>query len=312
MTSILTGLLGYGFYHVVGKTLKGWQYMMLLIACCSMITGVVVGYVLPDSPPRAKCFSEEDKLLIVERVRANDQGIKNTHWNPEQFREALTDPLIYLFFILLVLNTLITGGLGTFSNLLINQAFGFDVLNAQLLTMPLGTFSIILLMSSAWISNKTNQTLLVIFGLAIPNIVGTIVLITVAPSHTTRGGLLAAFYLMQCFQAQSPLIMSLVGRNFAGQTKKVLAYGVAFIAWAGGNAIGSQLFQSKWAPRYIPSLYAHLGIYALFIIILASIRFLLVWRNKKKEKAAGGGPAVHLRAFEDLTDLKNPEFRYTV
>ena len=225
-------------------------------------------------------------------------------------------------------STMITGGLGTFANLLINQAFGFDAAHSQLLTMPQGTLSILLLLSSAWAAKRTNQTLLVIFALTIPNIVGTIVLITVTPSPTSRGGLVAAFYLMQCFQAQSPLIMSLVGSecilcgtrrsdqrtgNFAGQSKKVAAYAFAFVAWAGGNAIGSQIFQAKWAPRYLPTLYCHLGIYAAFIVLVFIIRVLLVFRNKKKVKERGDLSSAqighaHSRAFDDLTDMQNPEF----
>jgi hypothetical protein len=34
-----------------------------------------------------------------------------------------------------------------------------------------------------------------------PNLIGTIVLICVAPGPGTQGGLIFAFYLMQCFQA---------------------------------------------------------------------------------------------------------------
>lgn len=78
--------------------------------------------------------------------------------------------------------------------------------------MPLGALSALLLMSSSWMAKRTNQTIYVLVGLCVPNIVGTIVLITVTPSATTRGGLLIAFYIMQCFQAQSPLILSSCGR----------------------------------------------------------------------------------------------------
>jgi hypothetical protein len=37
----------------------------------------------------------------------------------------------------------------------------------------------------------------------VPNIVGTIVLATVAPSSRTQGGLIVAFYCMQVFQSVS-------------------------------------------------------------------------------------------------------------
>jgi hypothetical protein len=52
----------------------------------------------------------------------------------------------------------------------------------------------------------------------IPNIVGTIVLLTVAPSTATRGGLLVAFYVMQCYQAQTPLMYNLISREYSPRT----------------------------------------------------------------------------------------------
>lgn len=149
-------------------------------------------------------------------------------------------------------------------------------------------------------------------GLKIPNIVGTIVLITVPPGPTTKGGLLVAFYIMQCCQAQNPIIFSLLSRNVAGQTKKVAGYSMAFLGWAAGNAVAPQLFQAKWAPRYKITLYIHLGLYAVFFGVICLCHFVLASRNKAKEKAAreqGISENEHLNAFEDLTDLQNPEFR---
>jgi hypothetical protein len=77
------------------------------------------------------------------------------------------------------------------------------------------------------------------------------------------------------------------------------------------NSVASQLFQSQWAPRYIPSLYAHLGIYAAFVVLMLCIRALLVHRNKVRDRAAAaaGVEVTHLHAFEDLTDGQNPDFR---
>lgn len=40
-------------------------------------------------------------------------------------------------------------------------------------------------------------------GFTIPNIAGTIVLLTVEQSNKTKGGLVAAFYIMQLFGAVS-------------------------------------------------------------------------------------------------------------
>lgn len=82
------------------------------------------------------------------------------------------------------------------------------------------------------------------------------------------------------------------------------------IAWAGGNSVGPQLFQSIWAPRYFNTLYIHLGLYGLYIIVMLAMRTLLVRRNKKRD-AALVGENMHAHAFEDKTDLQNAEFRYS-
>jgi len=55
------------------------------------------------------------------------------------------------------------------------------------------------------------------------------------------------------------------------------------IGWAGGNAIAPQLFQAVWAPRYLNSLYIHLGLYGAFIATALATRLLLVRRNQNKE-----------------------------
>lgn len=54
--SIISGLLGWGFYQVQpGQVrLKAWQMLFVIIAALSIVLGVVVGLFLPDSPPRAK------------------------------------------------------------------------------------------------------------------------------------------------------------------------------------------------------------------------------------------------------------------
>ena len=59
--------------------------------------------------------------------------------------------------ILNIFSTLVVGGLGTFSNLLVNKAFGFDVLQSQLLSMPTGTVVVIIYAITAYIITKTNQ-----------------------------------------------------------------------------------------------------------------------------------------------------------
>jgi hypothetical protein len=59
---------------------------------------------------QAKWASQEDKIKLVERVRANDQGIKQKVWKKDQAREAWTDPFTWLLFIMMFFQSLVVGG----------------------------------------------------------------------------------------------------------------------------------------------------------------------------------------------------------
>lgn len=47
---------------------------------------------------RAKCYSEEDKKLMVERLRSNQTGLQNKTFRKEQMYEGLfKDPQIWAY-----------------------------------------------------------------------------------------------------------------------------------------------------------------------------------------------------------------------
>jgi len=98
---------------------------------------------LPSTPTESRFLTEDDKTKIVERVRANAQGTKQKVWKSDQAREAFRDPYTLILFALPFFNTLVVGGINTFNSLLINKAFGFDVITSTLLGIPLAAASVL-------------------------------------------------------------------------------------------------------------------------------------------------------------------------
>ncbi|KAL2128522.1 hypothetical protein VTI74DRAFT_9082 [Chaetomium olivicolor] len=309
------GLLAYCFSLIRTGPLKSWQWLFMSYGIVSVFYGAFVGWWMPDSPMRAKCFTEEDKHLMVERVRANQTGIQNRKFKKEQVWEGLKDPQAWGYALIQLCTTLPTSGLGSFQGLII-RGFGFTVLQTQLLAMVLGAYIIIVLLSSSWLVKKTNQNLLVMLGFVIPSFIGTICLMTV-PLHTLgqKVGLLICYYITLSFWSAQTLALSMVSRNIAGQTKKSVVVALNFIIWSTGNAIGPQVFLTWDGPRYFIAFATHLGCYSLLVIVIVGLRFYLVRENKKRDALAAAGVSeakddrmVH--AFEDLTDKENPNFRY--
>lgn len=100
---IVGGLLAYCFSLIQpGGPLKSWQAIFIAYGCISVVWGFFVGWWMPDSPMRAKCFSEEDKRLMIERIRDNQTGVQNKVFRREQMIEGLLDPQTWCYCLIAV------------------------------------------------------------------------------------------------------------------------------------------------------------------------------------------------------------------
>ncbi|KAF8534644.1 major facilitator superfamily domain-containing protein [Trichophaea hybrida] len=312
---IVGGLLAYSFSNIPNSAkLLSWQALFISYGIGSVFWGFFVFCYMPDSPMRAKCFSEDDKRLMVERVRDNQTGIQNRTFRKEQVIEAFCDPQTWCFALVQLLTTLPTSGLGAFANIVI-QSFHFSVLQTQLLAMVLGAYIIIVLLGSAYLVKRTGQNTIVMFCSVVPAIGGSIILMTV--KDTSRGIsilLLISYYVCLSFWACATIGLALVSRNVAGQTKKTCVVAINFVSWAVGNSIGPQVFLSWNAPRYYIAFCTHLGCYAVLLSTLVFLRWWYIKENARKDKCIADGFAKKdddlKHSFEDLTDRENYNFRY--
>ncbi|KAN0110890.1 major facilitator superfamily transporter [Hyaloscypha variabilis] len=311
---VFGSLLAFGF-SFVPKTaaINSWQALFMTYGIITVFWGAFVLYWTPDSPMKAKCFTEEDKKLMIERVRENRTGVQNRKFRKDQVWDAACDPQVYAFALIQLFLTLPSGGLGAYANIII-KSFGFTTWQTQLLQMVSGVIQVISMLSAVWVDKRTKQTILPMMASVIPTIAGTVVLMTVPFEHSKRVGLLFAYYIMISFWACSGLALSLVTRNVAGQTKKSIVISVNFVFWATGNSIGPQVFQTKDAPRYFLALSIILGCFILLMITLGALRTYYIWQNKRRDGKIERGEAVadalYTHALEDITDRKNVNFRY--
>jgi sugar phosphate permease len=238
---IVGGLLAYVFSlpMISGGSVTSWQAFFITLGCLSVLWGIFVLLWMPDSAMSAKCFSEADKMLMVERVRSNQTGLQNRQWRKEQLKEAFLDPQMYAYCLIALTTTIPTSGLGSFANIIITESFHFDPLQTQLIAIPRGIAIIIILLSSTWLVNRTGQNLFVMAIYVIPSIIGTILLITFESTTGARKiGLLISYHIVLTFWAAQGLAMSMISRNVAGQTKKSIVVAANFACWAIGNSIG--------------------------------------------------------------------------
>lgn len=90
---VIGALLAFAFSHIPDTaTINSWQALFMTYGILTVFWGCFVIYWMPDSPMKAKCFSEEDKKLMIERVRENRTGVQNRKFRMEQVWDAAGDP----------------------------------------------------------------------------------------------------------------------------------------------------------------------------------------------------------------------------
>jgi len=57
------GIIAWGASHYVGHSIYSWQLLFLVLGCVTVVWACFIGWWVPDSPMKAKCFSEVIELL---------------------------------------------------------------------------------------------------------------------------------------------------------------------------------------------------------------------------------------------------------
>jgi MFS transporter, ACS family, allantoate permease len=110
---ILGGLVAYGIAVGTDKhpaAISGWKIVFLVTGLLTVVIGIAFLFTVPDNQMNARWLNKEDRVLAIERIRVNQQGIGNKHFKWYQVREALLDPLTWAFFFYALIADIPNGG----------------------------------------------------------------------------------------------------------------------------------------------------------------------------------------------------------
>ncbi|KAB5583435.1 major facilitator superfamily domain-containing protein [Coniochaeta sp. 2T2.1] len=345
VTAIVGSLVTYGLGSIHTTALFKYQIIFMFCGLLTVVYSVYVFFMMPDSPMEAKFLNEHEKVIAVERLRANQMGVISREWRWDHVWETFTDPKTYMWFFLILSISIPSGGISTFGNLVV-KSFGYTAFEAILFNIPFGVIQILAIVGGGWIATKIKSKGWTIVGFTIPPIIGTIMMLTV--SREKKGVLLFGYYLVSTFATITPLIYTWQAQNTAGDTKRKCTSGVVFVGMCTGNVVGPQLYAPKQAPKYHPGLLSNLVLFVVVAIFAILCMLYLFYLNKahgrqreslgksailvdesmmdKRDVRSGKAVAMELeeagqnnangrvlaedKGFDDTTDLKNEDFIY--
>jgi len=272
---------------------------------------------LPDLPSTAKFLTPRERLIAVNRVAANRQGVKNHHFSKHQAIQTFKDPKTYILFIMATGAQVPNSALTSFASIIVGS-FGFDTLGTQYMQIPGGAVQFLALIAGGfictyWPRNSRCLTMIVANCICI---LGAGLLVGLPRDN--KWGRLVALWLCYFQGLGFSMSLTMVSSNVAGYTKKQLTGAILFTGYCVGNIVGPQTFRDSESPTYHSAYIAMLVGYSvkLAMVVVLYIYMYSVNKQRDAEQAASGVTAEEdeRRAIErgmlDITEIDNRGFRY--
>ncbi|KAL2256113.1 hypothetical protein VTK26DRAFT_2168 [Humicola hyalothermophila] len=307
---IVGGVVSYGFQHIGSDSrLAGWRTMFLTLGCTTFLVGILVVLFLPDSPMKSKWLSDTEKVALLKHVSVNQTGIQNRTFRTKEIIEAFMDPQIYLFLLSVVLLSVSSGVVTSYSATLIKN-LGYDPKRAALMNTPSGAVSIFFTLFVGFGIRVQSHRWAFIIACIIPAILGGGLMSFLPTSN--RPGCLAGIYLVNAVVAPLAIFYNWVMANVGGATKRAFAAAVISGSFSLGNIIGPQTFQDRDAPEYRPAKMAVMGTQAGCAFTTFVLFLYYVWQNRSRSSHGENEETfMSPEAWARMTDKENKRFRYS-
>ena len=284
-----------------------YQYIFIIYGSFTVVWGIILFFVLPDSPVTCWFLNHEERIVAVARTKRNQTGMINRSFKREQLRETLIDVKTWWYFLFAFFANVPGGGLNAYVTTIIGN-FGFNPLNTVLLAMPWGAMATLgNIIAGLVISFTVGKRLHVIGAFVIPPLIGEVMQYLIP--HTQKGPSLFAYYLTGVYNAPYVMSLALMGSNVAGTTKKTVTAGLVWVAYCTGQISGPFFFRAQDAPQYNLGIAACLTSFAIQILMAVGFRLYLGHLNRRKDSFLHANnlrpedeSAEH--AFSDLTDIQ--------
>jgi len=255
----------------------------------------------------------------------NQTGVENKHYFViRRFWETIQDPRTWLF-ALFAATSNVVNSLTNQRQLIVAQ-FGFNDIQTTLLGCVDGVVEIVAIFVGVTLASQKHVGRAFSGVLMyVPAILGSILVSALPFSDTV--GLLFSYWISIFAIAPFSIFLGWIGALTSGHTRRITTNGIVLCAYAIGNAVSQFMWKAQYQPRnHIPWAVIAACNFGAGVMLLI-IRFMLASENKKRdaegyddtydnvyiaEEQADGNTVEKKvdKAFLDLTDKQNREFRY--
>ncbi|KAF2221518.1 retrograde regulation protein 2 [Elsinoe ampelina] len=304
------GLIAYGVLRMDGIAgYPGWRWLYILEGILTVLWAGACVFLVPKDYQTAYFLTPADKSLMKRRAEiAESYSGGDGHTSSADIKLAAKDIKSWAHGTIQICVVTILYGFGTFLPIIIRDGFGYSVVQAQYLVIPVNLWGAIVYAIGAWLMDRYGARFAALVVVAPFGVAGYALLLCPVPAAAKY----AATYLVAtaCFLCTGTNIAWLSG-NCAPDGKRAGSVGILLTLTNVGGVVSGQIYYSKAAPAFTLGHAWSLGCLALAWCGWWGVRAIYTRREAWKDRmiAEGWREGREEAEGEVFTD-RSPGFRY--
>lgn len=304
------GLVAYGISFMNGfNGWNAWRWIILINGLPTLVTGLVIPFVLPNSPETTRFLDEGEKRDLVLIHEAQVGRAKNlTHMVKEDVWDAVRDWTTWTYCIALFPQLIMLYSFVVFLPTIINGLGTWTPAEVQAMTIPVYMFGAIVYVLCAWQSDKTQRRGYFIMGAICSAMVGYGMLYADAGAGVSYAG---CFFVSVGIFLSAGISFAWVPVNNPRYGKRAFSTGMHLTIGNSSGVAAPFLFLGNDGFRTGYTISMVLLAFGLVLNIILHLHF----KRQNKERDEGkqdylmeGKTQLELEAMGE----KNPQFRFAI
>ncbi|KAH9453467.1 hypothetical protein Pst134EA_024339 [Puccinia striiformis f. sp. tritici] len=326
LSGAFSGLLAYGIIRLDGTgDLPGWSWIFIIEGLFTFFWGVISFFIFPASIEANKYLKPSEKAILKARL-ARDRPMADDALDRFSFAEVLASlksPHVLLNVVSLFMSGTVLYSQAYFQPTIVNS-LGYSTSRSQLMSVPPFVVAFVVMIVTAYISDKYCTRGLVTIGCSLIGMIGFI-LFHVAHEDQTSLKYGSLFISLAGVYSTIPPLSAWQSNNSECHYRRASSIALGFIASNLGGILSTWMFPQSEKPGYRTGTLLSLAFCVGMVITVTCNLIWLKSANRSKiinrEKILKDYPThdqlshpentrVRQQAWADLGD-RHPDFKYT-
>ncbi|GAB7365122.1 hypothetical protein MBLNU230_g6211t1 [Neophaeotheca triangularis] len=279
LATAFAGLIAAGIFEGLSGVagISGWQWLFILQGVVTFVIALVGFFLLPDFPLTTWWLTDEEKQLAHARIEADTVGNEGKAGVWEGFKQAVNDPMVWLFAAMAHMHLAANGFKNFFPTVV--QTLGFSQTITLVLTCPPYLIAGAVTIAVSWSSGKFNERT---WHITISKLVATVGFAAAAATLDVAGRYVAMIIFTIGTYGVNSLILGWCGST-CGQTKEKKSVAISIVSTIMNASFiwTPYLWLDSDAPRYPIALGASAAL-SIATLALAWVGKIVMKRRNKK------------------------------